>query len=148
MPFQFPLATVLRVRESLEKREERVLQVMQLEIVRVARRVEGLSAAIGHAHATREKMMQQSIPAGHLHSLLWEEQSAVEQKKHLLLELQRLEPERDQQMKIYQNAQRNREMLSDMFNEQRDIYEKESTRTQQKQLDDIFIARRHRSEKL
>ncbi len=145
MPFQFRLATVLRVRESLEKREERVLQMMQLEIARVTHRVEELSAAIAHAHEAREHAMERSIPAGHLHSLLWEEQSAVEQKKSLLQDLQRLEQERDQQMKIYQDAHRNREMLTDMFNEQRDVYEQESMRAQQKQLDDIFIARRHRS---
>ncbi len=145
MPFQFRLATVLRVRESLEKREERALQMIQLERTRVVQRVEELSAAITHAHATREQAMRRSMPAGHLHSLLWEEQSAVDQKKSLLLDLQRLEQERDQQMKIYQDAHRNREMLTDMFNEQRDVYEQESMRAQQKQLDDIFIARRHRS---
>jgi flagellar export protein FliJ len=145
MAFQFRLATVLRVRESLEKREERILQRMQLEIARIVHRVEELGAAICHAHELREQAMQRSIPAGHLHSLLWEEQSAVDQQKSLLQEVQRLEQEREQQMKVYQNAHRNRELLTDMFNEQQDVYEHESMRTQQKQLDDIFIARRHRS---
>ena len=145
MPFQFRLATVLRVRESLEKREERTLQIMQLEIVRVLHRVEALSAAIAYAHEAREQAMQSSIPAGHLHCLLWEEQSAAEQRKHLLDNLQRLELERDLQMKVYQDAHRNREMLTDMLHEQREVYVRESMRNQQKQLDDIFIARRYRS---
>lgn len=145
MPFQFRLATVLRVRESLEKNEERALQVLQLEIGRVLTRVEELSAAIARTHAATELAMQQPIPAGHLHSLLWEVQSALEKKKVLLLDLQRLEQERDQQMKVYQEAHRNREMLTDMFHEQREEYEQESARSQQKQLDDIYIARRHSS---
>ena len=145
MPFQFRLATVLRVRASLEKREERILQSMQIEIARIVHRVEELGAAIAHAHELREQTMQRSISAGHLHSLLWEEQSAVDQRKSLILEGQRLEQEREQQMKVYQNAHRNREMLTDMLNEQQDVYEQESMRTEQKQLDDIFIARRHRS---
>jgi hypothetical protein len=58
MPFQFRLATVLRVRESLEKNEERALQVLQLEIARLLTRVEELSAAIARAHETRELAMQ------------------------------------------------------------------------------------------
>jgi len=144
MPFQFRLATVLRVRESLEKREERALQTIQLEIVRVVQRVEELSAAIAEAHDAREQAMQRLIPAGHLHSLLWEEQGAVDQKKNLLADLQRLEQERDQQMKVYQDAHRKRETLTDMLHDQQDVYEQESMRGQQKQLDDIFIARRHR----
>ena len=145
MPFQFRLATVLRVRESLEKNEERALQVLQLEMSRVLTRVEELSVAIAGTHAAIELAMQQPIPAGHLHSLLWEVQSAVEQRKTMLEDLQRLEQARDQQMKVYQEAHRNREMLTDMFHEQRKKYEQESARSQQKQLDDIFIARRHQS---
>jgi flagellar export protein FliJ len=144
MPFQFRLATVLRVRESLEKREERTLQMMQLEIARLVHRVEELNSAIIHAHAARQKAMQISIPAGQLHSLLWEEQGAADQRKILLHHLQDLKQARDQQMKVYQDAHRNREMLTDMMHGQRDVYEQESMRTQQKQLDDIFIARRHR----
>lgn len=145
MPFRFRLATVLRVRESLEKNEERALQVLQLEIVRLLTCMEELSAAIARAHEARELAMQQPIPAGQLHSLLWEVQGKVEQKKTLLQDLHRLEQERDQQMKVYQQAHRNREMLTDMFHEQRAEYEQESARSEQKQLDDIFIARRHRS---
>jgi hypothetical protein len=144
MPFQFRLATVLRVRESLEKREERILQMTQLEIARVVHRVEELGAVIAHAHELREQAMQRSIPAGHLHSLLWEQQSAVDQMKSFIQDVERLNQLRDRQMKVYQDAHRKREMLTDMLHEQRDVYEQESMRSQQKQLDDIFIARRHR----
>ena len=145
MPFQFRLATVLRVRESLEEREERILQTMQLEIARIVHRVEALGTQIARTHELREQAMRRTIPAGHLQSLLWEEQSAVEQQKSLLYEVQRLGQERDLQIRVYQNAHRNREMLTDMRDEQQDVYEQESMRTQQKQLDDIFIARRHRN---
>ncbi len=146
MAFQFRLATVLRVRESLEKREERALQMIQREIARLVHRVEELSAAIAQAHGAREQAMRRSIPAGHLHSLLWEEQGAVDQKKVHLADLQRLEQEREQQMKVYQDAHRKREMLTDMLHEQQDVYEQESMRMQQKQLDDIFISRRQRKQ--
>ncbi len=145
MSFKFPLATVLRIRESLEEREERALQKIQIEIVRVVQRLEELGAAMDRAHQAREQAMQQSIPAGQLHTLLWEAQAIADQTKSLLHALGALEQQREAQMQIYQAAHRDREMLTEMFNHQQDAYERESVRTEQKQLDDIFIARRHRS---
>jgi flagellar FliJ protein len=145
MAFQFPLATVLRVRESIEKREERVLQKLQTEMARITRHVDELSAAIVHAHQARELAMQQAVPAGHLHTMLWEANAAVEKRNSLLHHLQLLEQQRDKQMKIYQAAHRDREMLTGMLDQQRDAYEQEQARTQQKHLDDIFMARHQRS---
>jgi len=55
-----------------------------------------------------------------------------------------LEQEREKRMKLYQVAHRNREMLTDMLNKKRGIYEREWLRDEQKRLDDIFMARRHR----
>ena len=145
MPFRFPLATVLRVRESLEKNEERALQKIQLEMARVSHQIEELTAKIAKSHETREQAMAQPIPARDLHTLLWEVKAATEKKKALHHDLQILEQQRDEQIKAYQDAHRDRETMTDMSNKQRDVYEQEQTRAQQKSLDDIFIARRHRS---
>jgi len=145
MPFRFPLATVLRVRESLEKREERALQRIQLEMARVSHQIEELTARIAKSHDAREQAMAQPIPARDLHTLLWEVQAAGEKKKALRQDLQTLEQQRDQQIKVYREAHRDRETMTDMSNKQRDVYEQEQARAQQKSLDDIFIARRHRS---
>jgi flagellar export protein FliJ len=144
MGFQFPLAAVLRVRESIEKREERVLQSIQKNVARTLQQVEELSVAIGGAHRGRELALQQTISGGHLHSLLWEEQSAEQRLKSMLGQLQALEQEREKQMKVYQVAHRNREMLTDMMKKQKGIYDREWLREEQKRLDDIFMARRHR----
>lgn len=145
MAFRFPLATVLRVKENIEEREERALQKIQLEMERVRREIEELSAHLENAHDAREQAMQRTIPAGHLHTMLWEARAVADKKKVLLHTLQILEEQRDQQMKAYQAAHRDRETLTGMFDEQRDAYEQEQTRTQQKHLDDIFIARRQRN---
>ncbi len=76
MAFQFSLAVVLRLRESIEKREERVLQSIQLDVSRTVQAIGELSVAIGGAQQIREAALQQTISGGHLHSLLWEEQAA------------------------------------------------------------------------
>jgi flagellar export protein FliJ len=144
MAFQFSLAAVLRLRESVEKREERALQSIQLEVARILQAIEQLGVAIGGAHRDRETALQQTISGGHLHSLLWEEQAAEQQLQSMLGQLQVLEEARDKQMKVYQSAHREREMLTDMRKKQKDIYEREWLREEQKRLDDIFMARRHR----
>ena len=58
--------------------------------------------------------------------------------------LQALEKQRDKQLKLYQSAHRNHETLISMKRDQRNAYELEQARTQQKSLDDLFMARRHR----
>jgi flagellar export protein FliJ len=145
MPFRFPLATVLRVRKSLEKREERALQKIQLDMARIARQIDELSAEIAKAHQVREQAMQRPIPASHLQMHSWSSEAALARKKSLLRDLFRLEELRDLQLKAYHAAHRNSETLTDLLHKQRDAYELEQARTQQKQLDDIFIARRQRS---
>jgi flagellar export protein FliJ len=145
MAFRFPLATVLRVRESIEQREERALQRIQRDMARVVRQIEELNAAIVKARDLQDHALLLAIPAGHLHTMLWEAQAAVEGKKALLISLQILDQEREKQMKVYQAAHRDLESLTNMLNEQRSVYQLEQARTQQKYLDDIFMARRHRS---
>ena len=145
MAFRFPLAAVLRVREIVEKREERALQKVQLEMSRILRQIEELNALMVNAHGEWETALQQTIPAGHLHTMMWEIQAAEEKKKILLHHLQVLEEQRDKQMKVYQVAHRDREMITDIFEQQSDAHKQEQARTQQKTLDDIFIARRPRS---
>jgi flagellar export protein FliJ len=145
MAFRFPLATVLRVRESIEQREERALQRIQLEMARVTRQIEDLNEAMAKAHVAREQALRQTMPGGELQSMLWQVQAAGEVKKALLVTLQGLETTRLQQMKVYQAAHRSHETMINMFNDQHDAYEIEQARSQQKYLDDIFMARRHRA---
>jgi flagellar FliJ protein len=144
MAFRFPLATVLRVKEGLERREERALQRIQLEMARVSHQIEELTAAIERAHAARNQVLQQAVPAGQLHTMLWEARAAEDSKAALRATLQGLEEQRLKQMKVYLAAHREHETMINLFNEQRSAYEVEQTRAQQKYLDDIFIARRQR----
>jgi len=145
MRFKFPLATVLRVREILEKREERALQAIQLEMAHVLRKIEELRAEIAQGHTAREVAMREPIPAAQLNMLIWATQAAVEKREALLRHLQVLEKRRDQQMTLYKFAHRNRETLTEMEDKQRSAFDQEEARLLQKSLDDIFIARRHRS---
>ncbi len=146
MAFRFPLAAVLRLRESIEQREERALQKIQLGMARVSHQIDQLTASIAKEQQAREQALKQPIPAVELQTMLWDAQAAVEKKKALIEALHALEEQRIQQMKVYQAAHRDHETLLNMAAEQRSAYELEQARAQQKFLDDIFIGRRHRSE--
>lgn len=145
MAFRFTLATVLRFRESVEKREELALQRTLLEIAHVRREIEQITTAIVMAHNTRNQAMQNPVPASHLIGMLNDVEAAKERKKNLLQALAALEQQHRLQAAKYQAAHRDRQMLSDMKAKKRDAYEQERARATQKFLDDIFAARSMRS---
>ena len=145
MGFKFPLATVLRLRESIEKREERALQQLNLEIARVRGQIDELTRQISDAHQAREQALRQMLPASHLHAMLQEAQTADQRKLALLGALQTLGEQRDKQIKVYQAAHRDHETILSLCNGMRSSYEQEQLRTEQRNLDDIFMARLHRS---
>jgi len=145
MAFRFSLATVLRFRESVEKREELALQKLLLEMAAVRRDIENLTREIARAQAARNKALEQPLPAFQLQGMLQEIDRAVEKRKALLETLGRLEQQRKTQTANYRAAHRNREMLSDVAARQREAYDRGRERAQQKFLDDIFAARAQRS---
>lgn len=144
MAFRFSLASVLRFRESIEKREELDLQKLLLEMSRIRREIERLDSEIVRAHEARNRAMQTPLAAVHLQLMLKEIDVIADRKKALIASLAALDRKRENQTKKYQAAHRDRQMLSDMQAHQMDAYELEHTRAQQKVLDDIFAARAQR----
>jgi len=145
VPFQFTLATLLRVRESIEKREEIALQRAEAEVVRARQQIEELTSRIAHAAEAREKALQAPIKAHELQNMEAELNAVVAARTALIQRLQVLKEQREAQMKRYQAAYSNRQMLTDLSTQQRNEYEQEETRAQQKRIDDIFAARMQRS---
>jgi flagellar export protein FliJ len=145
MPFRFPLAAVLLVREYAELREERALQKIQHEIAQVSRQIEQLDAEIAGVQVARNQILLEPIAAFQLHSILLRAEDAAKWKKPLLERLRVLLEDRNRQMMVYQAARRDHETLTDMLEKQRESYEQEQTRKAQKLLDDIYVARRQRN---
>jgi flagellar export protein FliJ len=144
MPFRFTLATVLRVRESVQRQEERALQKILFEMARVAHQIDRLSTEISAACDDEERAMQRPIPASQVQLLVWKKQAAVEKRTAFIRHLQVLEQERDRQLQCYHAAYRNSETLIELRNSQQENYALKKARDDQKRLDDIFAARRQR----
>lgn len=144
MAFRFSLATVLRYRDSMEKREELALQKILVEIARTRLQVEQLTRQIARAQAAIEKTLEQPVSAAHLQIMVSEVEVLVAQRKTLSGSLAALDRQRALQMQAYQAAHRDRRMLSEMADRQRDAYELGRVRREQKFVDDIFGARARR----
>jgi flagellar export protein FliJ len=144
MAFRFTLASVLAVRESLERREELALMKIQLEMARVRHEIEKVDAELAEAQRIREESMRQPIPAAQLQSMLYAAEAATDRKKKLLAALMELERRRGEQMRTYQTVRRARQVLTDLRAQHLEAWELEQARAQQKMLDDIFVSRNQR----
>jgi flagellar export protein FliJ len=145
MPFRFALAAVLQVRENAEQREERALKKIQLELAHASHQLEELNAEIASLQEVREQAMREPVKAIQLLAYQQQAQNAAERKKVVVNQIQNLRHELAQQMKVYQASHRDREALTDMLKKQREDFDQEQARERQKQLDDLFMARRHRN---
>lgn len=144
MAFRFTLAQVLRVRQSIERREELALQRAELEVVRAQRRIEELTEQLAKVGKERDEAILKPMQAFELQSMNAEMSSIGAQREAVFATLQKLMEQRDVQRKNYQSAHTARQMLTDMSTQQRAEYDQEQTREQQKRLDDIFAARLQR----
>jgi len=140
MAFKFPLAMVLRFRESVERREEIALQQVLHEIARVRQQIADLTEQIDAALGARNSALLKPIAAAQLQGVLTAIENAKESRKRLSASLDPLEKRRAERTKAFQDAHRDRQMLSDMEEKARVAYEQEYSRRQQKLLADLFAA--------
>ncbi|MFZ0745677.1 MAG: flagellar FliJ family protein [Terracidiphilus sp.] len=145
MAFKFSLAAVLRVRESIERREELALQRIQFEIARIRRRIDELNDQITGKHNARNESMRQPVYSYEVQAILHEVNAAMDLRQALHGSLGSLELERETRMKAYQTAYADRQMLTDMLVQKQNEYEQEQVRTQQKSIDEMFASRSQRN---
>jgi flagellar export protein FliJ len=145
LPFRFSLASVLQFRKSIERRAEISLMSTQLEIARARHRIDELTEEMAKACQEREKDLRNFASATCLQAKQAEISAAIEAKQTMLETVQTLKLQQVNQMKAYQAAHRDRQALTDLRTRQKNLYEQEEMRRQQKQLDDIFASRWLRS---
>ena len=145
LAFKFALAAVLKVRENLETKAEMALQKIQFELARVCCRIDELAGELERVRLRREAALQKPIAACHLQSIQAEIETVKEEQATLLETLEVLKKQRDAQMKLYQTAHSNREMMSDLLAQKRALWNQEQARMDQKRLDDIYASRHNRN---
>ena len=144
MAFQFSLASVLRVREMTEEREEGILQKILQEISKVSDAIERTDAQLAQAYAARLADTFKPSIGLDLHASYGEVKELKERRKELQAQLPKLEQARNAQLIIYETARRSREMLTDIREKRHTAYRSDVSKREQKVLDDNFVARQSR----
>jgi flagellar FliJ protein len=144
MAFHFSLGSVLQVRGILEEQEERMLQKIQAEIVQATEAIERIDSDIAGSAESRRNDVFKPFLGRNLHASYGEMQELKQIRKDIEERIKKLEELRLRQIKIYESARRDREMLTDMKEVKRSEYDTDMARSQQKTLDDNYIARRGR----
>jgi len=145
MPFHFPLATVLRYRESIERREQLALEKIQHEIARVEMQIKQVDDDCSAATEMRAAELAHGMSAVEMQSA-YEYQKALEQQADALrVLLQELKKKWRQQLASYEVARRNREILEKLREQQLEVYSREQAKRGQAVIDDLFLARRRGS---
>jgi len=144
MSFQFPLATVLRVRGVVEEKEERMLQQINAEIAQAREVLEHIATEIAELDVSRSTEVFKARVGHNIHASYGRMNELKQNRKMFEDQLAKLEGLRDRQIAIYESARRNREVLTNMHDEKRTAYESDLARIEQKTIDDNYIARRGR----
>lgn len=144
MAFQFSLATVLRVREIAEEKEERLLTQILSQIAATRQELNDLKASVDMLLRRSERELATWISAAQLHITYGQMRALEVMQKDVAEQLLKLEALRDQQMKIYGAARRHREVLSQLREDQLEQYRYQLSRQEQALMDDNFAARWNR----
>jgi flagellar export protein FliJ len=144
MAFKFSLATVLRLREIAEDREERLLMQIRQQMAQSQQELADLDARCIAVIAQRESELKDQIPATELQDSYMQISVLEERKKIVREHLTKLEMLRIQQMKVYETAHRNREVIEQIREEKLELFRRDQVRREQHDMDDNFAARKAR----
>ncbi len=141
MPFRFRLDAVLRFRESVELTEEAALHRIVREIAEANLELQQVNLKQAQLREQRESDLARKMPAAHLLEIAEREKELSQAVDRLRARLHQLDSQRVKQMAIYQSAHQDRQVLSELREQQLRTYGLDQRRQEQKMLDDMFLAR-------
>lgn len=142
MAFRYPLQSLLRLRESLERQEENRLFAVAAEVARLRAQIEQLRE--GNASAKRNELATLHAEGGlavTLQFLALCDAATASACAKLQSELERAEGQRLAQLAVYQAARQKREILQGLRERQETAYQVDAAHREQQSLDDSFLLR-------
>ena len=142
MAFRFPLETLSRVRQGLERQHELRLQEANHQVAMLRQQIEDTHSEMQNISARRRPQLESGISAAELQfdvlcrSVLTERQHALEKQ---LVEAEALRHTRSED---FLRARRQREVIDTLRRHQLQTYQQEEARQDQRRLDDLFLLRR------
>jgi len=141
MAFRFTLAPVLKLRESIEERDLHLLERTQYEIAHAVQLLETMKNQVRAELVTRDRELAAGSAAAHLCVVEEAKQRLREHQQSLEGSLAKLQLRREQQLASYEAARRNRQVLSELCDRQREAHEVKAERARQQVVDEMFLVR-------
>lgn len=144
MGYQFPLASVLRLRELAEEREERLLLSIHGEIARASERLNQKCLEMEAICAVRDANASASVLAAELHSIYAELDRLTVSRNQLLQHIEQLEELRYRQLAAYRKALQDREALGQIRDQKQTEHDAQMAKQEGRTIDDAFGAKQAR----
>ena len=142
MAFTFALSAVLRLRESLERREYLALQAFHAQVAEVRSDIKALEQTLVQARIQRANQLRDGLSAAHLQLELAGETRIEQKRQNLFAKLADLQNKVKEQIGKYQRARRERETLEALRRKQLEVYTRERATREQHANDELFLLRR------
>ena len=142
MPFRFSLSAVLRLRESLERREYLALQALHAQVAETRSDIKALEQKLVQARIQRSNRLQEGIFAAHLQLELAGETRIEHKRQTLLGKLAELQSQVKEQIGRYRHARQQRETLEALRRKRFEEYAREQAVREQQASDELFLLRR------
>lgn len=141
MLFRFSLHAILHYRQSVEHQQELRLRAANQQVARIRHLIEQTDIRIGEIRQMSSRELSSGTTSAELRFAL-ENRFLLESQRHELeSQLARAASLRNQQQLIFQQVRRERETFESLRDEQKREYERESSRKEQRRLDDLFLLR-------
>jgi len=139
MAFRFSLDMLLRLRVSLERKEELNLQRINAALVQAHQDLAQLRQERQAAWGEAQLRLRDSAPAAELHFELARDQAAQQRAEWLQQRIAQLEAARQEQQRVYRKARQDREILENLRDRKREKYDMDLSRSEQQNIDDLQL---------
>jgi flagellar export protein FliJ len=144
MPFQFPLESLRKLRQSEEHQQELLLEESNQRVTAIELQIAELEAQIRRAADAQLLKLENRATASELHFDLLCRRAARDRELALHKELQAALVLRDKRRENFRQARHRREVLDSLRNHQAQVYRREEMRQEQRRADEAFLLRGHR----
>ncbi len=142
MAFHFSLATLLKLRQAIEKQREMQLLEARGKVLRIEQEIESVKQESAEVAAQALAAMTQGVPAAELQFASMRRERLANLRKKFDNELIAAEAVCRERSTALQAAQREKEILASLREAQFAQYQLERKRRDQQMADDLFLGRK------
>jgi len=142
MAFRFPLAAVLQIRESLERKEQMLLEQCYRRLYLLQMRLSQLDQALEGWRQDYETKLAAGTTALELHLELDERQRTQLRRNEVLEQIAAAQQALTRHMQTYRTVRQQREIVAQLRKNSLEEYRRREQLQEQKLRDDLFLVRR------